>query len=69
MFGIDHAKFENLVDANGQPLPVDKAYYVYNAFIDFHAFCNVFAEPMAGGKGIQDLKSHRRQDRARRRLH
>jgi len=30
---------------------------VYNAFIDFHAFCNTFAEPTAGGKGIQNLKS------------
>jgi len=57
VFGIDHAKFEKLLDANGQPLPVDKAYYVYNAFIDFHGFCNAFAEPTTGGKGIQDLKS------------
>ena len=57
MFGIDHAKFEKLVDANGQAIPPDKAYYVYNAFIDFHGFCNVFAEPTQGGKGIQDLKS------------
>jgi hypothetical protein len=57
VFGIDHARFEKLVDANGQPLPPDKAYYVYNAFIDFHGFCNVFAEPTQGGKGIQDLKS------------
>ena len=56
VFGIDHAKFEKLLDSNGQPLPVDKAYYVYNAFIDFHGFCNVFAEPTTGGKGIQDLK-------------
>lgn len=57
VFGIDHAKFEKLTDSNGQPLPVDKAYYVYNAFIDFHGFCNVFAEPIIAGKGIQDLKS------------
>jgi hypothetical protein len=56
VFGIDHARFEKLTDANGQPLPPDKAYYVYNAFIDFHGFCNVFAEPVDGGKGIQDLK-------------
>ncbi len=56
VFGIDHAKFEKLVDANGQPLPIDKKYFVYNTFIDFHAFCNVFAEPAEGGKGIQDLK-------------
>jgi len=57
VFGIDHAKFEKLLDANGQPIPADKAYYVYNSFIDFHGFCNVFAEPTQGGKGIQDLKS------------
>jgi hypothetical protein len=56
VFGIDHAKFEKLLDANGQPLPVDKDYYVYNAFIDFHGFCNAFAEPTTGGRGIQDLK-------------
>ena len=56
VFGIDHAKFEKLTDSNGQPLPVDKSYYVYNAFIDFHGFCNAFAEPTTGGKGIQDLK-------------
>ena len=57
VFGIDHAKFEKLTDANGQPLPADKAYFVYNTFIDFHGFCNTFAEPTTGGKGIQDLKS------------
>jgi hypothetical protein len=57
VFSIDHAQFEKLVDAKGQPVPVDKAYHVYNAFVDFHAFCNVFAEPATGGKGIQDLKS------------
>jgi hypothetical protein len=57
VFGIDHAQFEKLVDGNGQALPGDKAYFVYNCFIDFHAFCDVFAAPMAGGKGIQDLKS------------
>jgi hypothetical protein len=56
VLGIDHAKFEKLTDSNGQPLLVDKAYYVYNAFIDFHGFCNAFAEPTTGGKGIQDLK-------------
>jgi len=57
VFGIDHAKFEKLLDANGQPLPPDKNYYVYNAFIDFHGFCNSFAEPVPEGKGIQDLKA------------
>ncbi|UCD49998.1 MAG: hypothetical protein JSW27_21015 [Phycisphaerales bacterium] len=57
VFGIDHAKFENLVDANGKPISPDKSYHVYNAFIDFHGFCNAFACPMPGeGKGIEDLK-------------
>lgn len=55
VFGIDHSKFENLVDINGNLLPPDKAYHVYNAFIDFHGFCNVFAERVPDGKGIQDL--------------
>ncbi len=55
--GIDHAPFENLVDAGGQALPPDKSYHVYNAFIDFHGFCNIFAERTESGKGVQDLKS------------
>lgn len=56
VFGIDHSKFENLIDINGNTLPPDKAYHVYNAFIDFHSFCNVFAESSGDGNGIQDLK-------------
>lgn len=56
VFGIDHSKFENLKDSNSNPIATDKAYHVYNAFIDFHGFCNVFAERTAGGNGIQDLK-------------
>jgi hypothetical protein len=57
VFGIDHGKFAKLVDAEGKVLPPDKSYHVYNAFIDFHSFCDVFARPVpAGGKGIQDLK-------------
>ena len=56
VFGIDHSQFENLKDSNGNLIPTNKAYHVYNAFIDFHAFCIVFAEPAAEGKGIQDLK-------------
>ena len=57
VFGIDHAKFENLVDSNNNPLSPDVAYAVYNTFIDFHAFCNVFAERTHQGQGIQNLKS------------
>lgn len=57
VLGIDHAKFANLKDANGKAIPQVNAYHVYNAFIDFHAFCNVFAERTTyGGKGIQDLR-------------
>jgi hypothetical protein len=55
VFGVDHARFEALVDANGQPLSVAEAYFVYNSFIDFHGFCNVFPRPTADGKGVQDL--------------
>ena len=57
VFGIDHGRFEGLVDSNGDALPLDRAYHVYNAFIDFHAFCDVFAQPVPDGKGIQDLKA------------
>jgi len=56
VFGIDHARFAALVDADGKAIPPDKTYHVYNAFIDFHAFCNAFARPVSGGRGIQDLK-------------
>jgi len=56
VFGIDHARFENLETEEGKALPPDMAYFVYNTFIDFHSFCNVFAERTDGGKGIQDLK-------------
>jgi hypothetical protein len=56
VLGIDHSKFENLSDSTGKVLPPDKAYAVYNSFIDFHSFCNVLAEKTTEGKGIQDLK-------------
>ena len=56
VFGINHAKFDNLTDSKGNQLPPDKAYYVYNSFIDFHGLCNVFAEKTAQGNGIQHLK-------------
>ena len=56
VFGIDHAKFENLVDGGGVAVPPDKSYHVYNAFIDFHSFSDVFAVSAGEGKGIQDLK-------------
>lgn len=55
--GIDHAQFANLVDTSGKALPPDKSYHVYNAFIDFHGFCDIFAERIEGGKSVRDLKS------------
>jgi len=55
VFGIDHNKFENIRDINGNVIPIYKAYHVYNAFIDFHSFCNVFAERTSEGSGIQHL--------------
>ena len=56
VFGIEHSKFENLVDNKGNSIPQDKTYLIYNTFIDFHSFCNVFAERTTSGNGIQDLK-------------
>jgi len=56
VFGINHSQFENLKDMNGKVIPQDIAYHIYNAFIDFHSFCNVFAERTPNGKGIQDLR-------------
>jgi hypothetical protein len=55
VFGINHSKFENLVDNNGKPIPQDKAYPIYNTFVDFHAFNNEFAERTSSGNGIQSL--------------
>ena len=54
VFGIDHAKFENITDSNGQKLMTEKLYHTYNAFIDFHALL-FFAEKTTQGKGVQDL--------------
>lgn len=55
VFGIDHSAFEGLVDSTGAEMPISKRYHVYNAFIDFHAFCDVFAQPTTEGKGVQHL--------------
>lgn len=57
IFGIPHAKFEGLTDSRGNKLAVGIGYAVYNNFIDFHAFNDVFSRPAAGGRGIQDLKA------------
>ncbi len=57
VFGIDHKKFEKLLDSNGKRVQQNEAYLIYNTFIDYHTFCNVFAEATEAGKGIQDLKN------------
>jgi hypothetical protein len=56
VFGIPHSKFESIADSRGNKLAPAIRYAVYNNFIDFHGFNDVFARPMAGGQGIQDLK-------------
>jgi hypothetical protein len=59
LFGIDRGIFDSIVDSSGKIVPADKAYHVYNVFIDFHTFCNVFAERTAAGRGIQGLEKDR----------
>jgi hypothetical protein len=54
VFGIDHGKFENLKDENGNTIPTGNTYHVYNAFIDFHSMY-VFSEK-SPGNGAQNLK-------------
>lgn len=56
VFGIPHDRFEALTDSQGNDLPPEIRYAVYNNFIDFHALNDVFPRPMKSGKGIQDLK-------------
>jgi hypothetical protein len=55
LFGIDHSKFEKLMDENGKMLPIENTFHVYNAFIDFHSM-SVFAEKTTAGNGAQNLK-------------
>jgi len=56
IFGIPHAKFESLTTNRGRKLGGIASYPIYNSFVDFHGFCDIFARPMKGGAGIQDLK-------------
>ncbi len=55
VFGIDHARFQQLTDDNGKLLGPDKSYLIYNSFIDFHGSCDHFAILVAEGQGIQHL--------------
>jgi hypothetical protein len=56
IYGIDHGRFQGLKDGKGNALPPEGAYGMYNMFIDFHAFCNQFAQRTTSKKGIQDLE-------------
>jgi len=56
VYGIDHGRFQGLKDDKGNALPPEGAYGMYNMFIDFHAFCNQFAQRTMTKKGIQDLE-------------
>ncbi len=61
VFGIDHSRFENLTDSQDQPIGPDKAYFIYNTFVDFHAIVDVFAKPAKDGQGIQNLSAFGQQ--------
>ncbi len=55
VLGIPHAKFEDLVDGSGKKLPSTMSYFVYNNFIDFHGFNDVFGRSSSEGADIQAL--------------
>ncbi|MEZ5277907.1 MAG: hypothetical protein R3F07_16115 [Opitutaceae bacterium] len=59
VLGIAHADFQGLTTDDGQPLSPDLAYRVYNTFVDFYAFNNIFAQPVSAetGRSIADLTS------------
>jgi len=57
VLGIPHDKFLDLETSEGKKIPPLGSYPVYNSFIDFHAFNDVFARPTAAGAGIQDLRT------------
>lgn len=57
VMGIRHADFDNLVQDDGAPLPPELGYRVYNTFVDFYAFNNVFGDPQPCEGSIADLKT------------
>jgi hypothetical protein len=56
LMGIDHSRFEQLTDSNGNAIPTERVIHVFNAFIDFHSM-SVFADRYQTGKGVQDLST------------
>lgn len=59
VLGIHHGDFAALKYENGDILPPDVGYRVYNTFVDFYAFNNVFAENAEGSldRSIGALKT------------
>jgi hypothetical protein len=58
LLGVPHEDFAGLRTDTGEPLSPEIAHRVYNTFVDFYAFNNVFAEPSsAEGNDIGDLTS------------
>ncbi len=58
LLGVSFSDFAGLTTDEGEPLSPEIAHRVYNTFIDFYAFHNVFAEPSAEqDQDIGDLKS------------
>ena len=58
LLGVPHADFAGLQTDAGEPLPPEITHRVYNTFVDFYAFNNVFAQPStAEGNDIGDLTS------------
>lgn len=53
-FGIDHARFLSLRDDRGGAFEGTGPYFVYNTFIDFHGFHDVFARAGAPLRRIGD---------------
>ena len=56
LFGIPNARFKDLTDSTGTPIPPEVGYQVYSMFIYYHSYCTGLAEPSDQGKGIQDLR-------------
>ncbi len=55
VFGLPNARFAGLSDSDGGKLDSQLEFLVYNAFTDYHVLCNVYAQKMFSGAGIQSL--------------
>ena len=57
VLSIPHSQFEELTTGDGGAIDIEHSYAVYNTFIDFHAFNDVFARPSGEENGIEDLRA------------